>query len=91
MGLFRCPANYLDATLKTIHSDKYRHLLTLLREAREAAGITQSQLSAQLGKPQSYVSKYENGERRLDVIEMLEVCRQINADPHEVIDTISEQ
>lgn len=75
--------------MKTIHSDKYRYLLTLLREAREAAGITQSQLSVQLGKPQSYVSKYENGERRLDVIEMLEVCKQINADPHAVIDRIA--
>jgi transcriptional regulator with XRE-family HTH domain len=63
----------------------------LLKEAREAAGVTQSQLSQQLGKPQSYVSKYENGDRRLDVIEMLEVCGQINADPHQVIDAISKR
>ncbi len=77
--------------MKTIHSEKYRYLLALLREAREAAGFTQAQLSQQLGKPQSYVSKYENGDRRLDLIEMLEVCRIVNADPHEMIDVISAQ
>jgi transcriptional regulator with XRE-family HTH domain len=77
--------------LKTIHSEKYRYLLALLREAREAAGFTQAQLSQRLGKPQSYVSKYENGDRRLDLIEMLEVCRIVNADPHEMIDVISAQ
>ena len=77
--------------MKTIHSEKYRYLLALLREAREAAGVTQAQLSEQLGKPQSYVSKYENGDRRLDVIEMLDVCDQISADPHQVIDAISKR
>lgn len=77
--------------MKTIHSEKYRYLLALLRESREAAGITQAQLSKQLGKPQSYVSKYENGDRRLDVIEMVEVCRQINADPHQIIEAIVKQ
>ncbi|HSX49549.1 MAG TPA: helix-turn-helix transcriptional regulator [Cellvibrio sp.] len=60
-----------------------------MREKRESAGITQSQLSIQLARPQSYVSKYENGERRLDVIEVLEICQHINADPHELIRTVN--
>ncbi|WP_342032989.1 helix-turn-helix transcriptional regulator [Pseudomonas migulae] len=42
-------------------------------------------LSSRLSKPQSFVSKYERGERRLDVIEFLEVCELLGADPHELI------
>ena len=71
--------------MKTIHSEKYRYLLALLREAREKAGVTQAELSVQLGKPQSYVSKFENGERRLDVIEFLDVCYVLESDPHVLI------
>ncbi|MCR6652665.1 MAG: helix-turn-helix domain-containing protein [Cellvibrionaceae bacterium] len=77
--------------MKTIHSERYRYLLVLLREAREAAGVTQAQLSEKLGKPQSYVSKYENGDRRLDLIEMMEVCQRINADPHVLIDRVRDK
>jgi transcriptional regulator with XRE-family HTH domain len=85
MGLFRCPYKNWTSLVKTIHSEKYRYLLALLREAREKAGITQAELSVQLAKPQSYVSKYENGERRLDVIEFLGVCRALECDPHVLI------
>lgn len=59
-----------------------------MREAREEAGVTQISLSDQLGKPQSFVSKYENGERRLDVIEFLTICKELEADPHALIDKI---
>lgn len=52
------------------------------------SGITQLQLSEQLGKPQSYVSKYENGERRLDVVEMLYICEKIQTDPHTIVELI---
>ncbi len=46
---------------------RVRHLL---REARLAAGLRQADVAAQLGEPQSYVSKYESGERRLDIVEL---------------------
>ena len=85
MGLLRCPDKNWASLVKTIHSENYRYLLALLREVREKAGVTQAELSAQLGKPQSYVSKYENGERRLDVIEFLAVCRALESDPHALI------
>lgn len=50
-------------------------LLRLLRSIRTEAGLPQQELAARLGRPQSYVSKYETGERRLDVLELREVCR----------------
>jgi transcriptional regulator with XRE-family HTH domain len=54
-------------------SPRRTRLQVLLAEERRAAGLTQVELAAQLCKPQSYVSKYESGERRLDVIEFLEI------------------
>lgn len=75
--------------LKTIHSERYRYLLAILREARESVGMTQVQLSQKLGKPQSYVSKYENGERRLDVIELLDVCEAVGANPQGMIKKVA--
>ena len=45
-----------------------------IRQVRKSAGLTQTQLSKQLAKPQSYVSKYESGERRLDYLEVRKIC-----------------
>lgn len=55
---------------KSIYSDEYGMLLRLLRETREKAGITQVQLAARLGQTQSFVTKVECGDRRLDVIQL---------------------
>ena len=49
-------------------------LLTLLRLIRTEAGLTQTDVAQSLRQPQSFVSKYESGERRLDVLELREVC-----------------
>lgn len=80
MGLIRRPATAPVFGLKSIYKDGYRALLAALVEAREAAGLTQQQVADRLGRPQSFVSKIENGERRLDVIEFVELCRLIDAD-----------
>lgn len=56
-------------------SERYQRLLRMLREARVEAGLTQTQAAAALGKPQSYVSKCESGERRIDAIELEEFAR----------------
>jgi predicted transcriptional regulator len=58
---------------KSIYSDEYRQLCTLLRQLRLDAGLTQVQVAERLDMPQSFVSKYESGERRLDVVELKHV------------------
>lgn len=65
--------------------DEYRQLLELLVTARKKAGITQQQLAARLGRHQSFVSKFESGERRLDVVEFVRVSEMIRADPHKML------
>ena len=62
---------------KTIFSVGQERLQKLLREAREAEGLTQSDVAKRLKKPQSYVIKYETGESRLYLIELREVCQAL--------------
>ncbi len=52
------------------HADDYWELLARLRAARKAAGLTQVVVAEALGKPQSFVSKVETGERRIDPVEL---------------------
>jgi transcriptional regulator with XRE-family HTH domain len=59
---------------KTIYSRDQERLQVLLREFREAKGLTQRDIAKRLGVPQSFVSKYESGERRLDLPELRQVC-----------------
>ncbi len=59
-----------------------------LIEARRSKGLTQSKVAELLSKPQSFVSKYENGERRLDIIEFLEVCQALSTEPGSILDRI---
>jgi transcriptional regulator with XRE-family HTH domain len=54
---------------------EYRRFLARLRAARENAGLTQADVAKRLGKPQSYVSKCEAGERRVDVVELAAFAR----------------
>jgi transcriptional regulator with XRE-family HTH domain len=60
---------------KTIHSPDYRRLLRLLKEARSARRLTQEDVARELGWTQSFVSKCERGERRLDVLELAALAR----------------
>ena len=73
---------------KSVFSPKYNQFRILLIEARKAAGMTQTELSTKLYRPQSYVSKYERGERRLDVIEFLEVAEALNINPTAFIEQL---
>ncbi|TQM93621.1 helix-turn-helix domain-containing protein [Roseinatronobacter monicus] len=64
----------------TVHTEAYKKLLRALVEARCAAGLSQAQLAKMLGKPASFVGKYELGERRLDVIEFMVVLKVLRRD-----------
>ena len=59
---------------KSIHTDEYELLVDLLREARASAGLTQVELAKKLKQSQSFVSKMEVGERRLDLVQLRTVC-----------------
>lgn len=59
----------------------YRDLILRLVQAREAAHLTQSAVATSLGRPQSFVSKYESGERRLDAAEFARICLVLGAKP----------
>ncbi|TPL96417.1 helix-turn-helix transcriptional regulator [Mesorhizobium sp. B2-3-11] len=61
-------------------------MIALLVEARKEAGITQVELGRRLGWRQTFVSKFELGERRLDVAEFVSVARAIGADPVAIIE-----
>ena len=74
---------------KSTHTRQYRVFLDGLIQARKDAGLTQQQVADKLGRPQSFVAKYEIGERRLDVVEFLEIANLLDADPHGMIDAIS--
>lgn len=60
---------------KKIYSAKYQSFLKRLRQARKDKGMTQVEVAASLGKHQSYVAKCENGERRVDVVELAEFAK----------------
>ena len=69
-------------------NDNNKLFLKLIFEARKKAGLTQKKLADMLKKNQSYISKYENGDRRLDVIEFMEVVNAIGVSPLEIIGEI---
>lgn len=83
-GVLVLPLRWGQMT-KSLHTGKHQHLCGLLIEAREKRGLTQIDVSKKLGRPQSFVSKYENGERRLDVIEFLEVADVLGIEPSRLI------
>ena len=67
--------------MKTARDQAYIRLQQLLIEERRKANLTQAELSLRLKRPQSFVSKYERGERRLDVVEFGEVADALSVSP----------
>lgn len=65
---------------KSIYSKDYGVFLRCLREARQRAGLTQAALARRLGQTQSFVSKCERGERRLDIVEIRRICTALKID-----------
>jgi transcriptional regulator with XRE-family HTH domain len=76
---------------KSIHTDKYAKFCELLVKYRHDSSLNQTQLAEKLGKPQSFVSKYEIGERRLDFIEVLELAEILQFDIGNLADLLEEK
>ena len=74
---------------KSLYTEKHERLCSLLIEARKKRGLTQHQVAKALGRPQSFVAKYEGGERRLDVMEFLEVADALRLDPSRFLKQLS--
>jgi len=66
---------------KALFTDRHDRFRKLLVEARKRKGLTQIDMAKKLRKPQSFVSKYEKGERRIDLIEFLEISDALAIDP----------
>lgn len=60
---------------KSIYTREYAVVLRLVREAREHAGLTQVEVAKRLGQSQSFVSKMERGDRRIDIVQLRAICR----------------
>jgi transcriptional regulator with XRE-family HTH domain len=80
MAHFRSRPYGTTGLIPKIRRVDYKILGAILRDTRERAGLTQNEVCLQLGVPQSFVSKYEAGERRLDVLEFRRICAALKAD-----------
>ena len=69
----------------SLHTTRYRFLRELLTETRKSQGLSQEALAERLGRLQTFVSKYERGERRLDVVELLDVTEALQLDASKFI------
>ena len=67
--------------MKHLRSARHRALIAAIVEARDAAGLTQRQLAARLKRSNSFVWKIDAGERRVDILEFIEIARVVDADP----------
>ncbi|MGO1056700.1 helix-turn-helix domain-containing protein [Crossiella sp. CA198] len=73
---------------KSIYSAEYQQLCALLQTLRLEAGLTQVQVAERLDEPQSFVSKYEAGQRRLDVIELHHVAQALGITLRHILDRL---
>ena len=69
---------------KSVHSAGQTAFCELMIKARKTAGLTQHELAKRLRRPQSFVAKYEGGERRVDVVEFIEICKALETDPNKL-------
>lgn len=74
--------------MKSTYSDIYRLVIERLLLARKGLAMTQAELAQKMGKPQSFVSKIESGERRLDVGEFIEIAHLLGENPSEILESL---
>lgn len=76
---------------KSLHTDSHKILLEQLVQMRLAVGMRQQDLAIRLDVPQSFVSKYETGERRLDLIELRTICQAMGVSMQSFIDSFEKR
>lgn len=70
---------------KTLTSKAHAKLVRILIDKREAAGVTQTELAGRLGEYQSFVARLESGQRRIDVVELVEIGNALGVDPTSIV------
>ncbi|MCC6797325.1 MAG: helix-turn-helix transcriptional regulator [Candidatus Hydrogenedentes bacterium] len=70
---------------RSVFTEAYAAFRTILIDARNKAGLRQVEVAQKIKRPQSFVSKYESGERRLDVIEFLEIAKVLGINAEKVV------
>ena len=75
---------------KSLRSNAHSVLIHELKNARLKAGLSQQQVATELGQPQSYVAKIELGERRLDIVEFLNLAAALGASWSEILKRVNE-
>lgn len=73
-----------------IYSEEHKRLRKALRRERKSAGLRQVEIAKRTNRSQAYISKFENGDLRLDVIDFVRVCEAIGCDPHKVLKEVFE-
>ena len=74
---------------RTLRSAGHVALMAALKQARLEAGLTQTDVAERLKRPQSFVAKYENGERRIEVVDFVQIVQAIGCDGHAVLDKVT--
>ena len=75
---------------KTLSSKAHAKLVRMLIDKREAAGMTQTELANRLGEYQSFVARLESGQRRIDVVELIEIGKALGFEASEFVKTVAE-
>jgi len=73
---------------KSAHTRAYKVLCERLVAARHAAGLSQQQVADKLGRPQSFIAKYEAGERRIDLVELLQLSKLLGFDEKRLLQAV---
>ena len=79
----------MRSVTKCTHTREYRSLVELLTATRLEQSLTQQEVADRLGKPQSYVAKVEGAERRIDLLEFIDLARALGVDPNDLFGTAS--
>ena len=88
---YKPSVKYNTLVSRNMFTNQQERLQNLLRQVRLDARLTQTELAKHLGQPQSFVSKYESGERRLDLMELHYICAAVGISLQELVRRFEEQ